>query len=256
MTSLLRLIENESRLQLFELRQYWFETVLSLLAMTAIFVGLFYGLRLYGSNAFGGEKSLDHVLFGYILWIFASGAYSSANASINDDAQKGILEQLFLCPSGFRRLMVARSLAGLLMLMLTVVIMSYLAMWLTGTWVKINFVALLTLLLLGAPSLFGIGFVVSGLTLIFKRASTLGALLTLALVGLVALDGLPLNSLSALPFTPTVSLAKHVVFNTDPVSYIDVAVVVANSLAYFVLGLFVFGACESYAKRNNLIGIY
>ena len=41
----LNLLMNEFRLQAYELRQYWFETVTGIVLIMGLFVGLFYGVK-------------------------------------------------------------------------------------------------------------------------------------------------------------------------------------------------------------------
>lgn len=249
------LIINELRLSLYEMRQYWFETVLSICVMTGIFVGLFFGIKHLVLAGDSGQN-LDGLVFGYILWVFASSAYSSASSSIAQDTQTGVLEQLFLCPDGFVKLMSARVIAGALFGIVMLLVLALLAMTLTGNWLNLNFPLLFLALFAGAPALMGVGFAMAGLTLVFKRVATLTMMLSIALVGLVALDGLPFGTASLLPFTPAVSLSKMIALNANIPSLVDMIVVASNSLIYLMLGLMVFRVCERQAKRKNLIGIY
>ena len=246
---------NELRLSLYEMRQYWFETVLSISVMTVVFVGLFFGIKHFVLAGDTGQ-SLNGLVFGYILWSFASSAYQSASSSITQDTQTGVLEQLFLCPDGFVKLMSARVVAGALFGIVMLLILAFLAMSLTGNWLDINFPLLFLALFAGAPALVGVGFAMGGLTLVFKRVETLALMLSIAFIGLVALDGLPFGFASLLPFTPAVSLSKMVALEATLPSLGDAVTVAANSLIDLIIGLAVFRVCERHAKRKNLIGMY
>lgn len=246
---------NELRLSLYEMRQYWFETVLSISVVTAIFVGLFFGIKHFVLAGDSGQ-SLNGLVFGYILWSFASSAYQSASSSIAQDTQTGVLEQLFLCPDGFIKLISARVLAGVLFGILTLVVLALLAMALTGNWLELNFPLLFLALLAGAPALVGVGFAMGGLTLVFKRVETLAMMLSITFIGLVALEGLPFSLASLLPFTPAVSLSKMLALEGVMPSLVDAVIVASNSLIYLGLGLVVFRVCERQAKRRNLVGMY
>ena len=246
---------NELRLSLYEMRQYWFETVLSISVVTAVFVGLFFGIKHFVLAGDAGQ-SLNGLVFGYILWSFASSAYQSASSSITQDTQTGVLEQLFLCPDGFVKLMSARVVAGALFGIVMLLILALLAMALTGNWLDLNFPLLFLALFAGAPALVGVGFAMGGLTLVFKRVETLALMLSIAFIGLVALDGLPFGFASLLPFTPAVSLSKMVALEATLPSLGDAVTVAANSLIDLIIGLAVFRVCERHAKRKNLIGMY
>ena len=97
---------------------------------------------------------------------------------------------------------------------------------------------------------------VSGLALIFKRVETIGAMLSLGLMGLVALDGLPFNVYTLLPFVAGSSLAREIVLLDQPFVFQHLLIVVANSVIYLGLGIGFFRYCEAQAKKRNLIGQY
>lgn len=249
------LFKNEVKLQVFDMRQYWFETVAGLVVLCGMFVALFYGVKSFAFE--GGEgQSLDGLVFGFLLWAFASTAYMSVTRTVVDDTQKGYIEQLFINPKGFTAILFVKTMVELLSALLFMTLMAYLVMWLTGNWLDINFLRFFLVLIIAAPSLIGLGLFVSGFALVFKRVDTIGQMLALALMALVALDGLPFGPLSFLPFTPGVSLARDWVLQHSDINLLDVLIVFANSVIYFAIGSIVFKHFEKVAKRKNLIGQY
>jgi ABC-2 type transport system permease protein len=251
----LHLVVNEARLQWYEMRQYWFETVSGLLFICAIFLGLFYGIKSFVVPE-GEEQTLDGLLFGFLLWTFASGAYGSITKSIIEDTQRGYIEHLFLCPQGVVQLLLSRAMADMLMNFVTLVLVAYVVMALTGNWLSINFLYFYGLLMLAAPSLVGLGLMISGFALVFKKVETVGAMLTLGLMGLVALDGLPVSPLTLLPFVPGASLTREVILHNAAMNYQHLVIVLVNSAAYLSVGWWVFNVCAKAAKKRNLIGQY
>ena len=251
----IHLFVNELRLQWHEMRQYWFETFSSLFFLIGIFLGLFYGIKGFVLEQ-GDGQSLDGLVLGFLLWTFATGAYGSVTKSLIEDTQKGYIEQLFLCPNGFISLMLCRSLSESLVGLVMLTMIAYIVMAITGNWLTINFAYFYGILLLSAPSLVGFGLMISGLALLFKRVETVGAMLNLALMGLVALDGLPLNVFTFLPFVPGASLAQDVVLDQSSLRLDYLLIVIANSLVYLTSGIYMFRAFEKQAKKRNLIGQY
>jgi len=251
----IHLFVNELRLQWHEMRQYWFETFSSLFFLIGIFLGLFYGIKGFVLEQ-GDGQSLDGLVLGFLLWTFATGAYGSVTKSLIEDTQKGYIEQLFLCPNGFISLMLCRSLSENLVGLVMLTIIAYIVMAITGNWLTINFAYFYGILLLAAPSLVGFGLMISGLALLFKRVETVGAMLNLAFMGLVALDGLPLNIFTFLPFVPGASLARDVVLDQSALRLDYLLIVIANSLVYLTIGIYMFRAFEKQAKKRNLIGQY
>lgn len=255
MMSWLLLFKNEVKLQYFDMRQYWFETVMGIVVICGLFVGLFFGIK---SFAFEGQEgqSLDGLMFGFLLWTFATAAYSSITKTVIDDTQKGYIEQLFISPKSFTKLLFVKVIVDIVSGFVFLVLITYLVMWLTGNWLEINFLKFFVSLIWAAPSLVGLGLIVSGFALVYKRVDTLGHMLALALMALVAVDGLPFGPLTFLPFTPGVSLSRDWVLHGGPLNMIDVSIVAANSVIYLFIGSAVFKHFERVAKRKNLIGQY
>ncbi|MCV2884870.1 ABC transporter permease [Aestuariibacter sp. AA17] len=252
---MLQLIHNEIRLQWYEMRQYWFETVTGFALLGGTFIGLFYGIKSITASS-AEPTSLDGLVFGFLMWSFATSAYGSISKSVSNDTQRGYLEQLFLSPAGFPTVMMARIIAEMLQTIVFITLLGYATMWLTENWLEMSFFSFYLVMFLGAPSLVGVGFLISGFTLIFKQTGAIHALVMFALMGIVAANGLPFNIISVLPFTPAVSLARSFVLEGQQAEVIDVLIVLANSIGYFVLGLVAFARCDKYARKHNLIGQY
>ena len=196
------------------------------------------------------------MVFGFLMWLFATTAYNAVTKSLIEDNQKGFIEQLFLCPMGFTRLMLARSLVEMFSGVIYVTVMIWLTMALTDNWLTLNFLYLYSLLFVAGLSLVGLGFVISGLALIYKRVGTIGALFNIGFMGLVAVDALPFNAYSLLPFTAGASLAREVILQGEPLNLVHLGVVIVNSLVYLLAGLAIFNKLEKRAKKLNLISQY
>ena len=251
----LHLITNELRLAWLEMRQYWFETATAMIFILVMFLALFYGIKGFVLEG-DGAQTLDGLVFGFLLWTFASGAYGSITKSIVEDTQRGYIEHLFLCPEGVVRLLLCRAFADILVTLVMLTVVTYLVMWLTGSWLSINLFQFYAVLMLAAPSLVGLGLIIAGFALVFKKVETIGAFLSIGLMGLVALDGLPLNPVTFLPFVPGASLARDWVLNGQPLDYISLLIVALNSAIYLAMGIKIFAVGEKAAKQRNLIGQY
>jgi ABC-2 type transport system permease protein len=253
------LLFNEAKLQLIDMRQYWFETVGGLLFMTFIFLGLFYGIEMFaqpGTQAVEGAATLDGLVFGFIMWTFASGMYNSVTRTIIEDTQKGYIEQLFLCPSGFVSILLAKVLVDSLYSVVIVIVMAYGVMLLSGNWLTIDFVRFFAIMFAAAPSLIGLGFLMCGLTLVFKRIETVSALMNFALIAIVSVDALPFNLFSLLPFAAGNSLARDWVLQSLSLNTEHLFLVLIISAVYFVVGLLCLRLFIKVAKTRNLIGQY
>lgn len=251
----LNLVANEFWLHTIMIRRYWFEMLSTIVVMSCIFMGLFYGIKSFFSGS-ADSPSLDTLFFGYLMWNFAILSFSAASQSIIEDNQKGLIDQLYVCSSGFIRFMMARVISQMLWNIVLLTSVAYLSMLLTNNWLNINFFTLYCLLILSAPSLIGIGFIVCGLALLFKRVQTIIGILQVAFMGIVALDGTPFSAVSLLPFTMGASLAKEVVLQGQAINMTDLLGVLINSTTYLLIGISIYQLLESRAKKLNLIGQY
>ena len=164
----LHLITNELHLAWLEMRQYWFETATAMIFILVMFLALFYGIKGFVLEG-DGAQTLDGLVFGFLLWTFASGAYGSITKSIVEDTQRGYIEHLFLCPEGVVRLLLCRAFADILVTLVMLTVVTYLVMWLTGSWLSINLFQFYAVLMLAAPSLVGLGLIIAGFALVFKK---------------------------------------------------------------------------------------
>lgn len=253
--NLTRLVMNECRLQFYEMRQYWVETVFGLLFLSGIFLALFFGIKIFVQ---GGENavSLDGLMMGYIIFTFYSGAYNGVPETLGDYTQKGFLEQLYMTPFGFASILIARVLATLFVSMLATIVLSYFAMGVSGNWIDLNFLILMPLLFLAAPSIIGIGLIVGGLTLVYKRLGIISNLAMLGIIGLVSVPALPLSAASFLPLASGAHLARLVILENHSLQLGSLLIVTLNSVFYLALGMIIYKRFERTAKKKNLIGQY
>ncbi|MCH9691470.1 MAG: ABC transporter permease [Gammaproteobacteria bacterium] len=255
MKKLFNLFINEFKLRLFEMRQYWFETISSTIFIIIVFSGLFYGIKLFSTDIATNEN-LDSLVFGFFIWMFASSAYISVTSIVVENNQKGFVEQLFLCPLGFKTLILTRAAVELIIGYLTMLLVAFISMALTGNWLSVNFASLFLLLTIATPSLIGLGLILSGLAFLFKKVETITALMSILIIGLISTSALPINIFSALPFSSGASLARSVVLKGEPLIILDLFAVAANSIAYFLIGIYLFSWLEKKTRERNLIGQY
>lgn len=88
---------------LIEIKRYPFNTLSSIGTLYLIFLLLFAGARYaqgLGVNVFG--EGLEALVVGFLVWTLALAAYSDLSWEVMREAQQGTLEQLYMCPFGFR----------------------------------------------------------------------------------------------------------------------------------------------------------
>lgn len=248
--------------------RYPIEFLVGLGVLYSLFMGLFLGARTMVQDTKALGASLDAFVVSYVLWFFVISALSKLAFSIQEEAQAGVLEQLFLHYPRMILLLIIRSIVDFFESTVFVVVLLLLIMSTTGHWLVLTQQELgqvLALLLLTVVGIYGFGLMFAGLALVFKRLGQLAAITQFAFF-LVAY--LPLESLSpwlrgvlyCLPLSLGARLIKAVVVNQQSawseVSRPELLGLVVNSAAYLLIGVTVFLACERKAKADGRLGQY
>jgi ABC-2 type transport system permease protein len=235
------------------LRRYPLELLGAVVTLSLLFYLLFLGARfLAGPGAeFGGR--LEAVLVGYLLWTFTLSAYNGLSFGLMEEAQTGTLEQVFLTPYGPIPLFLVRNLAGLLSQGLLVFLVALTLMALTGARLAFAPGVILPFLavLLGG---YGLGFAMASLALLYKRVGQLLGLSQFLLLFLLQAPGK--GPFLLLPLAPGAALAREMLATGTPLEPLGLLLALLNSLAYFLLGLFLFRLAARRARRLGLLHGY
>lgn len=244
---------------LIELKRYPLNTLSSLATLYIVFLILFTGARYaqgLGVNLFG--EGLEGLVVGYLVWTFAIIAYSDLSWELMREAQQGTLEQLYMCPLGFRFVSASWIVASFLVSLAWVAALLGLMMVTTGQFLLLPLGSLVPVLLLTVAPVYGIGFMMAGLALVYKRIQAFFQILQFVFVALVAF---PADTLwgKALPLSLGTRLLGRVMVDGDTLATLpltDVLVLVATAVFYLVLGIGVFRLFEGVAKDRGLLAHY
>ncbi len=257
MLSLLAIEFKRARLMLF---RYPMELLGQIVMITLLFYGLFLGaLYIAGPSAQFGAR-LDALVVGYVLWTLALFAIGQMSWGLMEEAREGTLEQVFLSPYGPVRVYLARNLAGLLINLALNLGILFLIMALTGARVRLDPLALLPLIGVMLAS-YGVGFALGAMALFFKRIQAFLQTFQFVLMFLIMtpFEQLPgvLGALGALlPLAPGVGMMRGLMARGEAFDPVPFAVALANGLAYFLAGIWVFSATVRVVKRRGMLGGY
>ncbi len=239
--------------------RYPFNLIAGLISLFLIFLVIFYGAQAVGGGnpAFGA--TLSGIVMGFMLWSFIVFAYSDLTWDFINEAQQGTLEQLYMSPLGFGWVSISHILGWLLINLITTFGMLFAMMGITGRWLNVDFVSVLPLMLLTVWGVYGFGFLMGGLALVFKQVQAAFQILQFVWLGLIAA---PLDQFPWLKYAP-VSWGTHLLGRVMiggesllemPAS--DVLFLAANSAVYFALGYLGFKYFERVARDRGLLGHY
>lgn len=249
------LLITELKMMFWGMKRYFVNTISMLVIMFFIFTGLFYGVKaLAGASV--NTQSLDAMIIGYVLWMSAMLVLQDIGNMILQESQMGTLEQLYLSPIRPKFIFIGKILSNLLFYFATTTVILYSEMLVTGRYLKINFLVFFLWLFVSLISLLGIGFAIGGLALIHKRIQAINSVLSFGLIGLMMLPVYPLNVFSFLPFIAGASTINAIIVKgaTFPIEWY--AFIIANSFAYLVLGMLLFGMIEKKARSMNKLSQY
>jgi len=241
------------------MRRYLFDTVAALIAIYIIFLLIFFGARALGGDVPGFGGTLDAIVVGFLVWTFALFAYSSFAQAMVREAQEGTLEQLYMSPVGFTWVCLFRIVGSFSRMLTFNIVLLVLMMATTGRWLHLDVVSLLPLVLLTLAGVYGIGFIVGGLALVFKRIESFVGILQFGMAGLIAA---PIDRFSVLRYLPLAEgnrLIRQVMtegLSLGTLATGDLLFLVINAAFYFGGGLLVFSLLLKTAKNRGLLGHY
>ncbi|MCR4392706.1 MAG: ABC transporter permease [Candidatus Acetothermia bacterium] len=244
---------------LIEHKRYPFNTLSALATLYIVFLLLFAGARYaqgMGVDLFG--EGLESLVVGYLVWTFAIIAYSDLSWEMMREAQQGTLEQLYMCPVGFRFVSASWIVASFLVSLLWVAVLLGLMTLTTGRLLRLPLGTVLPLLLLTVAPVYGIGFVMAGLALVYKRIQAFFQVLQFVFVALVALPAdAPWGK--ALPLALGTRLLGRVVVDGETLTTLplgDLLALVGTAVFYLAVGVAVFRVFEGVAKDRGLLAHY
>lgn len=248
-----------------EMVRYKFNTLSEIMTFYALFIAMFFGMKLFGTSMKVAPvdlgQTLEGFVIGYFLWTVMVSAYSDTAYGVINDASKGTLEQISMSSLGLHNVLVVKSLASLLVNLIISFIVLLSIMATTNYWLNIDLLPILIVIFLGIFSMLGISLVLAGLALIFKKVQSLLNLVQYFLISLVMIgtDGFGSILSIVLPFRPTIEKVYAITLGNESLADIslgDYGLIIGNSLVYFLIGVFVFNQCAKMAKKKGLLGQY
>jgi len=244
---------------LITMRRYVFNTISGLVTMYIVFMLLFMGVRGIGGAALAGGTTLEGLIVSYLLWVLSISAYSDLAWDLNQEAQVGTLEQLYISPIGFSWLNAFNLISGLGLSFVFAAVLLTLMMLTTGTYLNLDLVSVVPLMITALLSVYGIGFAMGGLALVFKRIQSFFQIFQFVFVAFLALplDRFPWAQF--LPLTMGGHLLRQVMVHGLRLWELPVgslAVLILTGVGYLALGLTVFEWSAKVAKRKGLLGHY
>ncbi|MBS3815930.1 MAG: hypothetical protein KGY76_00005 [Candidatus Thermoplasmatota archaeon] len=238
-----------------ELKRYFLNTLMTMIGIFILFMLVFFGLRSFDA----GTETLQGTIIGFAMWIFAVMAYSEMSWGLLQEARDGTLEQLYLTPSSFRRISAYRVLGSFIFQFVLFLAFLSIMMVVTGQYLRLNpgVVILVGLTLL---SVYGIGYMMGGLSLVFKKVQAGNQILQFMFILFLVLPTITDHPI--IYFVPiswgNFLINKMMVGGLTLLDFtlIEYGILLLNSFAYLIVGLIIFRVMEKIAKKRGLLGHY
>lgn len=239
------------------LKRYPVDTAGQLVTVVFLFVVLFVGGRAVVGPELGG--SLGAVVVGYFLWTMAVGAYSSLAQTIYVETQWGTLEQLYVSPRRFEVIAAAMAAVFLVETLLWGGLVLGIMVVVTGASLHVDPATIVPVGLLSLGSVVGIGFVMGGLALLYKRIASVLGLVQFALVGFIAAPVAERPSLHAVPLSTgthllRLSMESGVSLRDLPTDLLGLLVL--KGIGSVALGAIALRLLVNAARRRGVMGHY
>jgi hypothetical protein len=250
------LLVAETRKNLLVLLRYPLQPIIGIGIMLLIFVAISFGIEKYPTLELfnGGDQRV--LVASFFCWIVAMGAVGHIAAELEEDIKTGVFEPIFLSRYPASAVILVRSLSssvsGLLVSFATLSVM----VWYTGASLELSASSLLALVLLDL-SLSGIGLVMAGIVVLFKRAASIAPLFYLGFGVLIArqISLEPDDRLFLYPVSSAVELFTRTLFGSD-IPLQSMLHALAWALVTLACGVVVLGICIDRARRNASLSHY
>jgi ABC-2 type transport system permease protein len=262
MTTSLIVLWGEVRKGLLISWTYKFNQLTSLLTLGFIFCVIVFFM---GNGVLEADR-IASALIGYLVWMYVVAALSDLTYGLRAEISAGTLEQLAMSPAPVGLLLFGRVMTTLIITTLQVVAMGLIVLSLLD--VRISWrIEALPALLITFLGILGFGYLVAGVTVLFKQVESLTNLLSNALA---FLNGafLPISAMPAwlasismtLPSTLGIMVIRAITLEgrtlLDTWQDGSLPALIANSTLYLLIGLGVFTMCERIAKDRGSLGQY
>ncbi len=241
-------------------RYYPSEVIAVIVILTALFYGLILGIHYVVGTSLSFGDRLDSLVVGYVLWALVALTVGDFPRTIQNEAQTGILEQIFLSPFGASTIYLVRAFANMTLNLVLIfgVLLTILAITKSQIQFSPSLLLPLCTVVMGA---IGLGFGMGALALLFKRIHRITSIFEFSLLFLLTAPvetwrGLPLVLGQLLPMTSGMAMLRAMMVRSEAFHPLEFVWAVINGVAYFALGMLLFQIIERYTKQQGILSTH
>jgi ABC-2 type transport system permease protein len=241
---------------------YKFNLLNELVTMGVAFVGLSF---LVGGGEFQPAQ-LPATLLGYLMWFYTMKMITGLSYNLQEEMQTGTLEQMYMSPTPAALLLLGQSIARLISTTATTIPLTLALVLLLDINIPLR-PAGLPIFALTVLSFFGFGFLIAGVSLVFKHAQAFADLVQYMMIflngALIPVERFP-NWLATfakmLPATQGILVLRRAMLDGLSLGELwaegSLVWLTLHSVVVFLGGWAVFRWCEQIARRQGSLGQY
>lgn len=245
--------------------RYPFELVSRLIWNLGFALMIFFGFQTVGAGLPGFEEGQLGRLLGLLITYIAINGLNNGVELLTEEVQTGTLEQAALSPPPLVAIVFLRDMVSYVEMLIRFALVMAIAVAITGARFYLDvggFAVLLTLMYAGME---GLGLLLAGVALLYKRVATLAQLAVMLVFGLaiLPLEGLPGwmgGFVANFPFTQALILMRKLAVAGTPLAELfangSVAALAINSVIYLALGVAGFAWAERTAREWGTLNQY
>ena len=241
-----------------ELLRYLPNTLSLVVTFYAIFLLFFLGIKVIATPE-NQAGNIQYTVVSTILWFLAITVMQGIGWEVTTEATRGTLEQLYMSPVPAWQILFARTVGSILIYMVAMIVVLVAAMFTSGQWLYIDIVTLLPLFALLLFGMIGISLMIAGLAIILKQIQAFLQIVQFLFLALVTVPVSMSPFLELLPVVRGSSMIHEAMTKGSGLfefSSLDWGMFAANSVVYFVLGVFLYKLAEQRAMNQGLLGQY
>ncbi len=249
----LMILKAEIKRQIILFKRYPFEPISSLFVVAIGFIAIFFSTNISNGNNF---ENIGELFLRYLLGTLSMMLISDMGISIANEAKLGTLERIYSMPSRLFKVITIRNIVSIIFVLIQLSIFififllffnSYLTRYLTGT----TFLALLLYVI----SMAGVGYTLSGLTLLYKNIGSVSQLIQFIFL-FIAL--IPYNFLHdtlryIIGLIPG-AMAVQIINNSH--SGFEIFLGTVFSMSHLIIGILLFKIMEKRILIHGSLGRY
>lgn len=239
------------------LTRYHINTITFFIVLYAIFMMIFIGGRLFGGEAF--SDSFGAIIVAYFLASMSYVAFSGLADTFSREASWGTLEQLYMTEIGFGSTAMLIAVVQALLSFVWGFALLLVMLVTTGRTIAVDMISVVPIAFFGVISVMGLGFILGGAAVLYKRVDNVFNLMQFAFYGLVAMPVETYPLLKVLPLAQASYLLRLTMdegYRIWALPPMEVGLLVAVGVGYLGFGYITFKMVISVVRDRGVMGHY